>query len=480
MVDSAIRIQQFAYEEISDKLWKNAIQTIHQAFAEHRRKGLTMMPCTISKEQLKERSKKCIFFIAFDGEALVGIISLRVEPDSHNTTRGYIDITAVHPSYRRQKIGKHLHNVLENYAKEHHFSFLYLDTSCKAVSSQRHHASNGYKPWFYQQFTTANYRSIIMRKDLNARIYPWRRLYSLCRSWISTHLRYNSEGLPSWFRQKAYFLAHPSRIGMKSFEKKLSLREIQETAYNLLVRFDTICKQHNLKYFLCYGSLIGAIRHKGFIPWDDDIDVTMPLPDYERFIMLMQEQPKDSEIGFIYGIKEGAGTPFAMFTDLKTVAIAPGRDIAHTHPVAIDIFPAYPISDDKEEAYQQINNICDIVPQTWKYFKSPSIRNIRQWIKFHILGKRRLRKLLEQISDIVYKYPWGTTEQIRIMSLVEREHLAMKSNIFEHYLLWDFEGGQFRIPATYHEHLSELYGDYMQLPPPEAQHGVIFEAYKLH
>ena len=64
--------------------------------------------------------------------------------------------------------------------------------------------------------------------------------------------------------------------------QQLSLREVQLEELNLLKDFDQFCKKYNLKYSLCYGTLIGAARHKGFIPWDDDIDVCMPRPDYER------------------------------------------------------------------------------------------------------------------------------------------------------------------------------------------------------
>ena len=64
----------------------------------------------------------------------------------------------------------------------------------------------------------------------------------------------------------------------------LTLREVHEELLKLLARFDTFCKAHNLRYSLEAGTLIGAIRHKGFIPWDDDVDISMPRPDYERLI----------------------------------------------------------------------------------------------------------------------------------------------------------------------------------------------------
>ena len=75
--------------------------------------------------------------------------------------------------------------------------------------------------------------------------------------------------------------------------QQLSLREVQLEELELLKDFDQFCKKHNLKYSLCYGTLIGAARHKGFIPWDDDIDVCMPRPDYERLLTLKASYDHD-------------------------------------------------------------------------------------------------------------------------------------------------------------------------------------------
>ncbi|MDO4206943.1 MAG: LicD family protein, partial [Lachnospiraceae bacterium] len=71
---------------------------------------------------------------------------------------------------------------------------------------------------------------------------------------------------------------------------KLSLAEIQKAELDIMVVFDQVARENNLKYSLCAGTLLGAVRHKGFIPWDDDIDVTMPRPDYEKLLQLNREK----------------------------------------------------------------------------------------------------------------------------------------------------------------------------------------------
>lgn len=73
--------------------------------------------------------------------------------------------------------------------------------------------------------------------------------------------------------------------------KELTINEIKNAELSILIAFDEFCKKHNLSYFLSSGTLLGAIRHKGFIPWDDDIDVSMPRPDYEKFYELTKFNP---------------------------------------------------------------------------------------------------------------------------------------------------------------------------------------------
>lgn len=474
-----IEIQQVFTDDLSDNLWETIAKLIRESFAEHAEKGLNMMPCNISKNQLMARRKNSMFFLAYVQKKLVGCILFRVTGKEGVSLCGYISITAVHPLFRRLGIGQKLHYVLEIYAKSNNMNFLSLDTSCKALTSRKHHAKNGYKSWYYAQFPTANYHSIVMRKDINEKYVEWRRWLRLIISWFYINLNYTSHGTPSWLHQKLYFFKHSYPIHFKRFVNKLTLREIQEITFKLLEYFDEFCVKHNLKYFLCYGSLIGAVRHKGFIPWDDDIDVTMPLPDYEKMLYLIQNKTTEQHIQLIYGMKHGAGTPFAMLTDTRTVAYTPGRDITHTHPIAIDIFPAYALSNNRSEAQQQIDDICSLVRKSHEYLKSPSPRHFISWIKYKITSRYKLNNILKKIRAIVYKYPWGSTNQIRIMSLDEHEYLAMKNDEFDHFIMQPFEGGKFRIPANYEDHLRELYGNYMELPLPEQRHGILSSAYSL-
>ena len=87
-------------------------------------------------------------------------------------------------------------------------------------------------------------------------------------------------------------LVEDKLIGME--KKPLELKEIQRGALEILVKVAEVCNQNNFRYSLAYGTLIGAIRHKGFIPWDDDIDIFMPRPDYDAFIEYMHNNPVEN------------------------------------------------------------------------------------------------------------------------------------------------------------------------------------------
>ena len=122
--------------------------------------------------------------------------------------------------------------------------------------------------------------------------------------------------------------------------KELSLADIQAREYELLLQFDAYCKRHSLTYCLCGGTLLGAVRHKGFIPWDDDIDLMMPRADYERLRDLSRKEPVSGDLRVLYpGDK---GYPYGAMKVVDTRTIVYERNITREEQrtgLALDIFP---------------------------------------------------------------------------------------------------------------------------------------------
>lgn len=252
----------------------------------------------------------------------------------------------------------------------------------------------------------------------------------------------------------------------------LSLKEVQQIELNLLKYFDSFCKQHGLRYYLDCGTLLGCIRHQGFIPWDDDIDVAMPLPDYDRLIALLEDRQDKQNVDILFGLKNDIGLPFAKLVDTRTITITPHRDKDLWFPVWIDIFPTFALSDNDEEAHAQVAEMYDLTKEAQHYVKRPTPRFnfLRRLHGLLTWGKRRkkLRATILKAEVAMRRYPWGSTKRVRITSIGTRSKLeSVSPDAFNHCSPHNFEGGQYPIPDCYDEHLRAIFGDYMTPPPPE-------------
>ena len=165
--------------------------------------------------------------------------------------------------------------------------------------------------------------------------------------------------------------------------QQLSLREVQLEELNLLKDFDKFCKKYNLKYSLCYGTLIGAARHKGFIPWDDDIDVCMPRPDYERLLTLKEHYDHDGLELIANPINHSLDATYAAIINKNIPCENTYSNTLRSKYLWIDIFPVDGFSEDmsimkeiydKSIFYQKILTLASA-----KLFKGKSL--------IHALGK---------------------------------------------------------------------------------------------
>ncbi|WP_270518116.1 LicD family protein [Megamonas funiformis] len=263
--------------------------------------------------------------------------------------------------------------------------------------------------------------------------------------------------------------------------KKLTHRDIQKEELKILLEFDSFCKNYNLKYYLSGGTLLGAIRHKGFIPWDDDIDVCMPRPDYMRFLKIFPEIYKGR-----YFLRCPERNNFSLpFTKLmsKNIEISSlSIDKNMESNLWIDIFPVDGLSED-------INKVK-------KIYKKRYIYGTLLLLKFSKVGNFNLKKrfqrcigkviaklisdkfLINRINNLIdikdynkYKYvgavTWG------LYGIGER----MKKSEFEKVVYVDFEGYKFPAFSCWDSYLRGLYKNYMELPPIDKRKTHEMEAY---
>lgn len=260
--------------------------------------------------------------------------------------------------------------------------------------------------------------------------------------------------------------------------KELTLSEIQAQSLEILQAVHDFCVAHGLRYSLAYGTLIGAIRHQGFIPWDDDIDIIMPRPDYERFLAgfsapglgLLSEKDPDYYLNYC-----------RVFDTVKTgsTTILPiGKN--YKGGIWIDVFPADGVSDDREAFVDNIQEVRKnwMMQLRYRYSMASFLDIIRTCgIKdFLILMAIKLfgqgRRKLDLNNDIVRKnavrIPYGTTahwSQLCILDDGIRNYQLCED--FAETIDVQFEGRTFKIMKGYDRVLRNIYGDYMQLPPEE-------------
>ena len=247
------------------------------------------------------------------------------------------------------------------------------------------------------------------------------------------------------------------------------LQKLKVIELELLKDFIMVCEQLNLKYYIIAGTLIGAIRHQGFIPWDDDIDVAMPREDYEVFMREGQELLSNDY--FVQCLKTEPDLPicFAKIRNSNTTFIETSiKDFDINHGVYIDVFPLdFCPTDEKIRKRQKkkINlltmRICDemYLPNSKMSIKTKLVTfllklrypNYRTAVK----AKEKQYKLCKNSNLLVnFGGAWGDRE------IVPAEWFAEACDL-------DFEGVTVKGPREYDKLLTQIYGDYMTPPPVE-------------
>lgn len=254
------------------------------------------------------------------------------------------------------------------------------------------------------------------------------------------------------------------------------IENLQQEEFKILCQFRDYCEKHNLKYYLEGGTLIGAIRHKGFIPWDDDIDTIMPRQDYERLIELTKTEPigenliivtRDSGYPFRY--------PYLKICNCKTI-LYEGDQLEETG-IFIDVFPIDGANNSPKKIsvqYKFMDAIKVLENYAWMSEETLSKLPLRKRFRAKIcqwLGKDFWRKWLDKIF---MRYEFGKTEYVSQIAWSD----ILVYNKTEEYLKQiqlEFEGEYFTGPSCYDERLTMMYGDYMTLPPEDkrqAKHSI--------
>ena len=241
---------------------------------------------------------------------------------------------------------------------------------------------------------------------------------------------------------------------------------------DLLVRYDRFCNDNHLDYFLIFGSLLGAVRHKGFIPWDDDVDIVMPRDDYNKFISLA------NEIENPYYIQSSANEndyflSFAKFRNVNTTCISkPFSHRKFNQGIALDIFPLDNFeAQDAQDRFERIKWL-NMQNSTYMRMGNPHLDNLSlERIKTH--SGRDPLGVLHEVEKLATQFNDRETEKVGVNALTiysVEKNTWLKSD-FDAFDLMEFECCRFRVPRGFDDILVTTYGDYMQFPPIEKRGG---------
>lgn len=252
----------------------------------------------------------------------------------------------------------------------------------------------------------------------------------------------------------------------------LSIKDKQEASLEILLHFHDFCLKHNITYFLAYGTLIGAVRHKGFIPWDDDIDVHMPRPDYERFLQYFNDPKGTFRLFTCFNDKKYV-LPYAKVQNMKTARVLQNGKVVE-EGIGIDLFPLDAVPADLDYAERTFKNQNDkfmkIVQRydRLRYIKPSTLKDLAKMIVGKLIyTSGYLQRVGQSISLDMYGCDYNSCKRVAAVVGIHSGIFRVFEKEWFEPIDMEFEGRQLKGPKGYDNILNMIYGDYMTVPPED-------------
>jgi lipopolysaccharide cholinephosphotransferase len=264
---------------------------------------------------------------------------------------------------------------------------------------------------------------------------------------------------------------------------------VKQECLKMLFHFDSICKENNLSYTLTYGTLLGAVRHKGFIPWDDDIDVAMTRKNYDKLCKIYKNINTNLDYSMLVADKNELDFPFSRIVNLTIIKKQENYYLDNKNYLAIDIFPIDGLhrSDLLNHLFHKFIFFLNLLLAFSKIKKHKIGRKgkLAFYIKIllaKIVANNISRKLIvkfitlfsklqniensHKVAPVCWTHVYGTRDRMSKKGFLKTTTL-------------EFEGYRFSVMEGWDEYLTNVYGDYMQLPPLDKRVNHNFKAYKI-
>ena len=258
-------------------------------------------------------------------------------------------------------------------------------------------------------------------------------------------------------------------------ENKAIVKRMQKIVFRIMCDIDDFCKDNGIRYYLSGGTCLGAVRHQGFIPWDDDGDLMMPRKDYERFLATFPQAFSEKYGAGSFTIDPKWQRQYARVWDKKTIWKSTNLDDV-TMGVFIDIFPidGLPNSELSRKIYYgriKILSAMGSAAVRKEFLAAEKYRRIKKIAGFFLkpFGIRRFTMKMERLAK---RYDFDTSRYVGVSmaahygdrETIEGDDMRKETRLF-------FEGREFPVPMGYKKYLSNLYGDYMTIPKDAEENG---------
>jgi len=255
----------------------------------------------------------------------------------------------------------------------------------------------------------------------------------------------------------------------------VDLRQVQLKSLEILLFFKKFCDKHHLLFYFCGGCCIGTLRHKGFIPWDDDVDVFMPRKDYERLKVLWKREVPDDKYSFCRADEKNfVRSQLTAIVDNDTTFIKENqKDLDIPHGIRLEIIPLDGCPDNR--ILRKIQLLWGLIYQVFCLQQPPTSKGVI----FEWMGKAALALFPTwEARTKVWKYAERQMARYSMKKCSKVTELCVRWNYmkneypreaFDSAVYKEFEGYQMPIPIGYDVYLKTAFGDYMTLPPKEKQ-----------
>lgn len=264
--------------------------------------------------------------------------------------------------------------------------------------------------------------------------------------------------------------------------KEIPDEEVRKMELDIFSHVVTICEKYKLRYIIDYGTLLGAVRHGGFIPWDDDIDISMPRSDYETFKRVFSDEMTSApQYELRTGMKGNIAIPYIQVVHTGTVTEKMGRREKYAQSVWVDVFPVDGAGYTKEDLEENYTEYWKNIEETRKIFGRYKpylnpMKQIRQFYDHHIRSFY-LGKYVKKAEECMKKYDYDACEDIFCLATIYGTKEKNRKEYYEDRIDMEFEGITCKVPRAYDRKLRDMYGNYHELPPVEKRKGHDFVPY---